>query len=168
MITNSKLIEGVGGQWKRGRWAGRARDVLMRSFLFLRSPPPPPTWLHSRCIKRCGIYILERAKNWKGGEGVLNRGNDRKRILFSDPLPPLVQRISECYRDIDSIGLILTTANRHIRLQPSLAFYQNGYRSEDALFFAGQIKPRASARHRPVPCREKSADSLFNGYLISF
>lgn len=51
---------------------------------------------------------------------------------------------------VSTIGLILTAANHDFK--PSLAtrrFHQNGYRSEDTLFFAGQAKPRA--RHRPDP-----------------
>lgn len=151
---------------------GRARDVLMRSFLFLRSPPPP-TWCYTLGVLNVAGYIFPKGRNWKG-EGEDERGciKPRKRqetirrILFSDPLPP--SGFQQNVRGIDFIGLILTAANRHIRLQPSLATRRfiktdTGRRT---LYFSRVKLNRA--RHRSVPCREKSADSLFNGYLISF
>lgn len=70
---------------------------------------------------------------------------------------------------VSTIGLILTAANRRIRdYKPSLAARRfiktdTGRRT---LYFSRVRLIRA--RHTPVPTREKSADSLFNGYLISF
>lgn len=136
---------------------GRARDVLMRSFLFLRSPPPP-TWCYTLGVLNVAGYIFPKGRNWKG-EGEDERGciKPRKRqetirrILFSDPLSP--RWISaECsryrlYRANINGGKSAYSPSTEFS---HAAFYQNGYRSEDALFFAGQIKPRAPS-FRPVP-----------------